>query len=72
MDNPHKITVLRAEECIEGDTCPMIARLNDDPALLHVVVTVEADPTKIAAFASRIGPGELLATLPAALLPELT
>lgn len=72
MDNPHKITVLRDERCIEGDTCPMIARLDDDPELLHMVVTPETDPAKIAAFASRIGPGELLATFPAALLPEVT
>lgn len=72
MDNPHKITVLRDEHCIEGDTCPLIARLDDDSELLHMVVTPETDPTKIAAFASRIGPGELLATFPAALLPEVT
>lgn len=72
MGNPHKITVLRDESCIEGDTCPLIARLDDDPEVLHMVVTPETDPAKIAAFAARIGPGELLATLPAALLPEVT
>lgn len=72
MGKPYKITVLRGEVCIEGDTCPMIARLDDDPELLHIVVTPETDPDKIAAFASRIGPGELLATFPARLLPEVT
>lgn len=72
MDNPYKITVLRGDHCVEGDTCPIIARVDDDSELLHMVVTPETDPAKIAAFASRLGPGELLATLPAALLPELT
>lgn len=71
MDNPDKITVLRGEDCLEGDTCPLIARLNDDPELLHLVVRPETDPAKIAAFASRIGPGEVLATFPAALIPEV-
>lgn len=72
MGKPHKIAVLRGDVCIEGDTCPMIARLNDDPETLHLVVTPETDPDKIAAFASRIGPGELLAKFPAALLPEVS
>ena len=72
MDQPYKITVLRDERCIEGDTCAMIARLNDDPETLHMVVTPETDPAKIAAFAARIGPGELLAKFPARLLPEVT
>jgi hypothetical protein len=72
MDQPLKITVLRSESCIEGDTCPMIARLNDDRETLHMVVTPETDPDKVAAFASRIGPGELLAKFPAALLPEVS
>lgn len=72
MDNPHKITVLRGEHCVEGDTCPMVARLDETPELLHMVVRPETDPAKIAAFAPRIGPGELLATVPAALLPEVT
>ncbi len=72
MAQKHKITVLRGEVCIEGDTCPMIARLDDDPEMLHMVVTPETDPAKIAAFASRIGPGELLAQFPARLIPEVT
>ncbi len=72
MDNPHKITVLRGEVCIEGDTCPIIARVDDDTGLLHMIVKPETDPVKIAAFASRIGPGEVLATFPAGLLPEVT
>ncbi|HEU0087478.1 MAG TPA: hypothetical protein VFQ77_07485 [Pseudonocardiaceae bacterium] len=73
MENRHKITVLRGDElCVEGDTCPMVARLNHDPELLHLVVKPETDPAKIAAFAARIGPGELLVTIPAALLPEVT
>lgn len=59
MDSPYKITVLRDEYCVEGDTCPMIARLNDDHELLHMIVTPETDPSKIAVFASRIGPGSL-------------
>jgi hypothetical protein len=50
----------------------MIAHLNDDPETLHMVVTPETDPAKIAAFASRMGPGELLAKFPARLLPEVT
>lgn len=70
MDNSH--TVLRGDVCIEGDTCPMIARLDDDTETLHMVVTPETDPAKITAFASRIGPGELLAKFPAALIPEVT
>ena len=45
---------------------------DNDPELLYMVVAPETDPDKIAAFASRIGPGELLATFPAALLPEVT
>lgn len=72
MEDSDKITVLRDESCIEGDTCPLIARLDDHPELLYMVVKPETDPAKIAAFASRIGPGELLATFPAALLPEVT
>lgn len=72
MDSPHKITVLRGDVCIEGDTCPMIACLDDDLETLHMVVTPETDPAKIAVFASRIGPGELLARFPAALLPVVT
>lgn len=72
MDQPHKITVLRGEVCIEGDTSPLIARVDDDPEMLHMVVTPETDPAKIAAFASRIGAGELLAKFPVALIPEVT
>ncbi|MGH3827358.1 MAG: hypothetical protein ACRDQX_09320 [Pseudonocardiaceae bacterium] len=70
MNKPHKITVLRGGACIEGDTCPLIARLDDDPETLHMVVTPETDPAKIAAFASRVGPGELLAKFPARLIPD--
>ncbi|MGH3766180.1 MAG: hypothetical protein ACRDS0_29560 [Pseudonocardiaceae bacterium] len=39
--------------------------------VLHMVVTPETDPAKIAAFASRIGPGEFLARFPARLIPEV-
>ncbi|PZS37552.1 MAG: hypothetical protein DLM62_18555 [Pseudonocardiales bacterium] len=69
---PHHITVLRGESCVEGDTCPLIARLDDDPQTLHMVVTLETDPAKIAAFASRIGSGELLVKFPARLVPEVS
>lgn len=72
MAKPYKITVLRGDVCVEGDTCPLIARLDDDSEMLHMVVTPETDPTKIAAFASRVGPGELLAKFPACLIPEVT
>jgi hypothetical protein len=72
MNKPHKITVLRGEGCIEGDTCPLIARLDDDLEMLHMIVTPETDPDKIAAFASRMGPGELLARFPVRLIPEVT
>lgn len=71
MDKPLKITVLRDELCVEGDTCPLIAQLDDDPEVLHFVVTPETEPAKIAAFASRVGPGELLARFPARLIPEV-
>lgn len=72
MDAPALRDPVAQMTVIESDTCPMIARLNDDPEVLHMVVTPETDPAKIAAFASRIGPGELLVTFPTALLPELT
>ncbi|MDQ2789658.1 MAG: hypothetical protein DLM60_22655 [Pseudonocardiales bacterium] len=72
MNNPHHITVLRGESCIEGYTCPLIARLDDDPQTLHMVVAPETDPAKIAAFASRIGAGELLVRFPARLIPEVS
>jgi hypothetical protein len=71
VDQPYKITVLRGDVCVEGDTCPMIARLDGDPETLHMVVTPETDPAKIAAFASRMGPGEVLARFPARLIPEV-
>lgn len=73
MDDPYKITVLRSDEqCVEGDTCPVIARLNNDSEVLHLVARPETDPAKVAAFGSRIGSGELLVTIPATLLPEVT
>jgi hypothetical protein len=72
VDQPHKIAVLRAETCLEGDTCAMIARLTGDPETLYMVVRPETDPTKIAAFASRVGPEELLAKFPARLPPEVS
>lgn len=69
---PYKVTVLRGGPCIEGDTCEVIVRLNDDPETLHMVVTPETDAAKIAALASQMGPGEILAKFPARLLPEVT
>ena len=60
MERTDKITVLRGEQCIEGDTCPVIARLDGEPELLHLVAAPETDPARIAAFADRIGPGESL------------
>lgn len=66
-----KITVLRIASCVEGDTCPMIGRVDSDPAWLRMVVVAETDPEVMKAFASHIGPGEILAKFPAAQLPEV-
>lgn len=67
-----KITILRSVSCIEGDTCPMIGKVDDgDPAWLHLVVVPETDPTIMESFARHIGPGEILARFPSAQLPEV-
>lgn len=66
-----KITVLRSASCVEGDTCPLVARDEDDPTDLYLVVKPVTDPATLAAFSSRIGPGEILSTFPAAMLPEV-
>lgn len=66
-----KITVLRSASCVEGDTCPMIGRVDTDPAWLRMVVIPETDPAVLAAFASHMGPGEILVKFPADQLPEV-
>jgi hypothetical protein len=66
-----KITVLRSASCVEGDTCPMIGRVDTDPAWLRMVVIPETDPAVLEAFASHMGPGEILAKFPAEQLPEV-
>jgi hypothetical protein len=66
-----KITVLRAQSCIEGDTCAAVLRDEEEPDQLYVVVKPVTDPGKIAALAKHVGPGEMLSVFPAALLPEV-
>lgn len=67
----NKITVLRSASCVEGDTCPMIAKHSDDPTDLYLVVKPVTDSAKLVEFAQYIGPGEILAAFPAAQLPEV-
>ncbi len=54
-----------------GDTCPAVIRLDDDPDQLYVIVKPATDPSAIAALSPRVGPGEILAVVPATLLPEV-
>lgn len=67
-----KIEILRSASCIEGDTCPMIARVDNDPDWLHMVVVAETDPKTLAAFAPHMGLGEILGRFPAKQLPEVS
>jgi hypothetical protein len=69
--NPMKITVLRAASCIEGDTCPLIGRVDVYPDELLIVARQVTDPAVLAQFASRMGPGEILGAVPVTLLPEV-
>jgi RNA polymerase subunit RPABC4/transcription elongation factor Spt4 len=66
-----EIKILRSASCIEGDTCPMIARADNNREWLHLVVVAETEPEMLAAFAPYMGPGEVLGRFPAAQLPEV-
>jgi len=65
-----KITWLRGAICDEGDGCEGAARLAGR-AGLYLVSTAVTDPELLAAFAGRIGEGEVLTHVTDALFPEL-
>lgn len=60
-----------ADQCTDQRTCPSVHAVADRPALYHVVVTAVIDPDERAAFAHLVGPGEVLGTVPRAVLDTL-
>lgn len=59
------------DTCDDGRTCPGVHRVGDRPEVYYVVVTAVTDPEELAAFASRIGPGELLGTMPCRVIDDV-
>lgn len=62
-----KITTLRTS-CPDKRTCPSVHIVDKHPERLYVIVNQERDPEIAAAFASRLGDGEVLGWVPAELL----
>lgn len=72
------ITTLSTTAALDGDdrcddqrTCPSVHVVADQPAVHHVIVTVVTDAAEQAAFAHLVGPGEVLGTVPRAVLDRL-
>jgi hypothetical protein len=72
------ITTLSTAATLDGDdrcddqrTCPSVHVVADRPAIYHVMVTAVTDATERAAFAHLLGPGEVLGTVPRAVLDRL-
>jgi len=59
------------DRCDDQRTCPGVHRVADRPGLYYVVVTEVTDPEERAAFADRIGPGELLGTMPCRVIDDV-
>jgi len=59
------------DRCDDQRTCPGVHRVADRPEVYDVVVTAVTDQVELAAFASRIGPGELLGTMPCRVIDDV-
>ncbi|MGH3586786.1 MAG: hypothetical protein ACRDQ0_10730 [Pseudonocardia sp.] len=59
------------DRCDDRRTCPGVHVVGDRPDRYFVVVTEVIDPAELAAFASRIGPGERLGTVPRRVIDDV-
>jgi hypothetical protein len=59
------------DHCDDQRTCPGVHRVADRPGLYYVIVTEVTDTDELAAFSGRIGPGELLGTMPCRLIDDV-
>lgn len=59
------------DRCDDQRTRPGVHRVTDRPDVYYVVVTGVTDPAELAAFAGRIGPGELLGTVPCRVIDDV-
>lgn len=70
-----KITTLRTmagtSVCGDYDECPSLHRTNEHPDRVFVIAKRVEDPALLDAFASRVGPDEVLGFVPNELLPEV-
>lgn len=65
-----EVTVLRGS-CGDDETCPVQTTVSTRPGRIYYVATIETDPDIVAAYAGRVGPGEILVWQPDD-LPEVT
>lgn len=65
----NEITWLRGS-CQDANTCEGVAKVRGDQ-LIYVVAKAVTDPDRLAAFAHRMGDGEVLVTVTDSLFPEL-
>lgn len=59
------------DRCEDQRTCPGVHLVADRPGLYYVIVTEVTDPDELAAFAERVGPGELLGTMPCRVIDDV-
>lgn len=64
-------TVAGSDQCTDRRTCPSVHTVADRPGRKYVILAAVTDPDELAAFASLLGPGEILGYAPDALLPEV-
>ena len=59
-NDPYKIRVLRGTTCPDDETCPMLGTVPARPHKVQGVARIVTEPELLAAYAERVGPGEIL------------
>lgn len=73
MNRRVSIRILKddGDNCTEGPTCPISAKVDGDPGYTYFVFKQVTDAEVLAAFAGHIGPGEALGKVPDRTIPEV-
>jgi len=57
--------------CVDSRTCPAVRTIAEHPGKYFIVLTEVTDPAILAAFASDMGPGEILGTAPLSVIDRI-